>query len=662
VANELDRLTAALSRRYRLESVLGSGGMAVVYLAEDLERSRKVAIKVLRPDLAAAVNADRFLREIAFSAKLTHPHILPLYDSGQIDATLYSVMPYLSAGSLRSRLIRERQLTHAEALRLTREVADGLSYAHEMGVVHRDIKPENILFEAGHAVIADFGLAKAISEAGGDRLTETGIVVGTPTYMSPEQAGGGRIDGRSDIYSLGCVLYEMLAGDPPFTGVNARALITRKSTEPPPSLRAARSTVSVGVEHAISQALAIIPADRFATAAAFVSALEGDTPEAAEPQRNPLRTRRSRYAILTGVLVGCLLLGGGWWSYRVPGLWARAGLAAPGARRPTNVPSVSAEASDAYARGRLALSKITGIGDHEAIAYFNQAIDESPTYARAYVGLATALMNLPYHDGDDPRVVFPQVAAAATRALQLDSTLAEAHSDLAWVASAYDWDWARAERHHRRAVELDPSCAPCHVLYAWFLTFEGRFDEAIAEDMRAREIDPLSPAVMVHLARMYHFARRYDRAKKLYQETLTRNPQLVRARFDLGRLYYDMGMYREAIPVFEEAIRIRGRSKASAMSDAELAKALARAGRREEAVKILRELEAERQQGYHSDLDIAAVYVALDDKEQAFYWLERAYQDRDPDMILIKVFPFLDPIRDDPRFKDLLRRVHFRTE
>jgi len=217
MADILDRLEAALAERYRIERELGSGGMATVYLAEDLKHHRQVAIKVLRPDLAAVLGSYRFLREIEIAAKLTHPHILPLHDSGEADGFLYYVMPYVAGESLRDRLNREKQLPIDDSLKLASEVADALGFAHEHNVIHRDIKPENILLEAKHAVVADFGVARAIEEAGQTRLTETGIAIGTPAYLSPEQASGEReLDGRSDIYALGCVLYEMLAGEPPF--------------------------------------------------------------------------------------------------------------------------------------------------------------------------------------------------------------------------------------------------------------------------------------------------------------------------------------------------------------------------------------------------------------------------------------------------------------
>src|SRR5437016_3880345 len=268
------RLQVALAERYTINRELGRGGMATVYLAEDLKHRRLVALKVLSPDLGAALGKDRFLREIDIAARLTHPHILPLHDSGEADGLLYYVMPYVEGQSLRGRLVRERQLPLEDALHITRQVADALCYAHSRDVVHRDIKPENILFQSGHAVVSDFGIARAIGVAGGGSVTGTGIAVGTPGYMSPEQTRGiAQLDGRSDLYSLGCVLYEMLAGDPPFTGWSAQAILARQEFEPVPRLRTVRDTVPDWVEQAVTRALAKAPADRFRTAAGFIAAL-----------------------------------------------------------------------------------------------------------------------------------------------------------------------------------------------------------------------------------------------------------------------------------------------------------------------------------------------------------------------------------------------------
>jgi serine/threonine-protein kinase len=271
-------LAEALADRYRLERELGHGGMATVWLARDLRHERAVAIKLLRPQLGAVLGAERFLREIRLTANLQHPHILPLLDSGEAGGQFFYVMPYVEGESLRRRLQREGQLPLDEALRLAREVAEALDYAHQQGIVHRDIKPENILLSRGHALVADFGIALAVTQAGGGRLTETGLSLGTPAYMSPEQAmAEPRLDGRSDQYSLACVLYEMLASEPPYTGPTAQAIIAKRLSEPVPHLSTLRE-VPPGVEAAVTRALARSPADRFATVSEFVAALSAATP------------------------------------------------------------------------------------------------------------------------------------------------------------------------------------------------------------------------------------------------------------------------------------------------------------------------------------------------------------------------------------------------
>jgi len=273
----LDALTTALADRYRLEREVGEGGMATVYLAHDIRHDRQVAIKVLRPELAAVIGADRFLTEIKTTANLQHPHILPLFDSGAADSFLFYVMPFVEGESLRDRLDREKQLPIADAVRITTEVADALDYAHRHGVVHRDIKPENILLHDGRALVADFGIALAASSAG-SRMTETGMSLGTPTYMSPEQAMGERtLDARTDVYALGCVLYEMLVGDPPFLGSTAQAIVAKVMTEKPAPPSRLRDTVSEQLDDAVQRALEKLPADRFASAAEFAAALRGGT-------------------------------------------------------------------------------------------------------------------------------------------------------------------------------------------------------------------------------------------------------------------------------------------------------------------------------------------------------------------------------------------------
>ena len=277
--------------------------MATVYCARDLRHDRLVALKVLHPELAATLGPERFLREIRLTSRLQHPHILPVFDSGEAAGQLWYTMPYVRGESLRDRLRREVQLRMDSALDLTKQVADALGYAHRQGIVHRDVKPENILLEGERAVVADFGIARALDLAGGERLTQTGLALGTPSYMSPEQAVGSPADARSDIYSLGCVLYEMLAGEPPFTGPTAQAIMARRLSSPVPTLRTVRETVSPAVERAIEVALAKVPADRFATTDEFVAALYAAGPSDAKPSAAVRGIPRRWVAITAGIAV-----------------------------------------------------------------------------------------------------------------------------------------------------------------------------------------------------------------------------------------------------------------------------------------------------------------------------------------------------------------------
>ena len=303
------RLTASLSGRYRVERELGAGGMATVYLAHDARHDRRVALKVLRSELAAVIGADRFLHEIKTTANLQHPHILALYDSGEVDGTVFYVMPYVEGESLRDRLNHDKQLPVDEAVRIAREVADALDYAHRHGVVHRDIKPENILLHDGRAVVADFGIALAVSRSdSASRMTETGMSLGTPHYMSPEQAMGEReITARSDVYALGCVLYEMLAGEPPFTGPTAQAIVARVVTETPRSLTAQRHTIPPHVDRAVRRALEKLPADRFQSAAYFAEAIANAGATAAGSEHT--QRRRDRRPGIAGIIRNP------WWSW-----------------------------------------------------------------------------------------------------------------------------------------------------------------------------------------------------------------------------------------------------------------------------------------------------------------------------------------------------------
>ncbi|MDB4872245.1 MAG: protein kinase, partial [Gemmatimonadales bacterium] len=322
MATSLDRLRKAIASRYEIERELGHGAMATVYLARDLKHNREVAVKVLLGDVGFALGPERFRREIDLASHLSHPHILPIYDSGEADGELYYVMPYVAGESLRARLNRERQLPLEDALRITCEVASALDHSHRHGIIHRDIKPENILLEDGQAMVADFGIARAVDSMGEGRLTSTGVSLGTPTYMSPEQGmADPSLDGRSDIYSLGCVLYEMLAGQPPFTGRTTQALIARHSLDQVPSLSVVRQSIPEDVEDAVLRSLEKVPADRFATAAEFAAALKAcNGSGSATGRRTGRRTlgrrpqKRNQTLVALALVFAILLVSGAAWA------------------------------------------------------------------------------------------------------------------------------------------------------------------------------------------------------------------------------------------------------------------------------------------------------------------------------------------------------------
>jgi len=334
------KLQPSLDGRYRIERELGAGGMATVYLAEDVKHHRRVAIKVLHPELSAILGTERFLKEIELTANLQHPHILPLFDSGSADGLLFYVMPYVEGETLRGRLERERQLPVADSVRIATEVADALEYAHKRGVIHRDIKPENVLLHDGRALVADFGIALAVQEAGGQRMTQTGLSLGTPQYMSPEQAMGERtVDARTDIYALGAVTYEMLVGEPPFTGPTAQAIVAQVMTASPPSLSSKRTTVPPNVDEAVATALQKLPADRFGSAAEFAHALSDPVQSG---RRRGVRAATGAHgtsrAILATLVVLAMLAGlaGGYVIRRVTGSSADNGVVVSTLLAPVN--------------------------------------------------------------------------------------------------------------------------------------------------------------------------------------------------------------------------------------------------------------------------------------------------------------------------------------
>ena len=438
----IERVTAALADRYAIEGELGAGGMATVYAARDLKHDRKVAVKVLRPELAAVIGAERFLREIRTTATLRHPNILPLYDSGDVNGVLYYVMPLVEGESLRDRLVRERQLPVQLAVQLAREVAEALALAHAHGVVHRDIKPENILLDAGHAVVADFGIALAVSRTDATRLTETGLSIGTPTYMSPEQAGGDpQLDGRSDLYSLGCVLYEMLCGQPPFTGPTVESVVHQHLAVEAPPVTNLRPAVPASLAVVLGRALAKSPADRFYPIAHFAEALEAvgsaaalsGVGTAATMTRAPVR-RRTPWMIGVAATIVVVALG-----YFV--------------LRPTHSPS-----SGLSARA-VAVLPFDNFSPNPDDAYFANGITEEITSQLSRVGALRVVSR-----------------TAVTRALESDMSLAEIGSALA-VGSILEGSVRKAGDDVRITAQLIDAASGEHL---WAQDFDRKLSDVFA--------------------------------------------------------------------------------------------------------------------------------------------------------------------------------------
>jgi serine/threonine-protein kinase len=733
----------SLSDRYDIQRVLGRGGMAVVHLAEERKHQRKVAIKVLREDVGASVGAERFLREIGIAARLSHPHIVPLIDSGQAEGQLYYVSPFVPGGSLRDRLSREKKLTVDDTVRIAVEVGAGLDYAHRNGFVHRDVKPENILFADGHALLADFGIAHACGGPNTEPLTKGGIALGTPEYMSPEQASGTDDIGTStDIYALGCVVYEMLAGHPPFMGNSSLSVMARHVTEKPKPLRSIRPEVPPHVEHAVAKALAKMPEERFTTASEFTAALQ--QPQSAAARRGVTAARRvavlpfvnaspdpdneylsdgitdelidalakveglrvaSRTSVfalkgkpqdvraigalldVSEVLEGTLRRSGQdlritvqltstangelVWSHRydrrlddvfaiqdeiartiVNTLRATSfsDLADPSANRGTE----SVQAYGLYLRGRYAWNKRTQEGVAEGIRFFEQAIEADPGYALAYTGLADSYAlaldyrSVPVHEG------FERAKFYARKALELDEGLAEAHASLAWSLFIYDWDWNGAAAEFRRSVELDPRYATARQWYAFLLASQGRFEEALIEAHSAQEADPASVSVRRGLGYVYFYARRFEQAKYHLLRAIEMNPVAEESYRVLGLILTYAGEFTEAERVLREALELEG---AATYTKVTLALSLARRGELDYARETLNMLEERLTHDYVSPVELATLYIALGDNDRAIDWAEKAYSERRGWMAYLNVHPILDPLRLEPRFKVLVRKM-----
>ncbi|HSG81574.1 MAG TPA: protein kinase [Gemmatimonadota bacterium] len=572
-------LSRALAGRYAIEREVGRGGMATVYVADDLKHHRKVAVKVLKPELSATLAAERFLREIEIVAALSHPNILPLHDSGAAAGFLYFVMPYIDGESLRDRLEREGQLTTDEAVRITCEVADALAAAHRQGVVHRDVKPANILLEADHALVADFGIARAVSAAGVEELTETGIAVGTPSYMSPEQAyGEDDIDHRSDLYSLACVLYEMLVGQPPFTGPNSRAIIARHLVDIVPPIRTVRPEVPMGVARAVRRALSKAAADRYPTLTDFARALKANNGEAEEsagksiavlPFANMSATPEDEYFSdgITEEIINSLT--------KIDGLHV-----------------VSRTSAFAF-KGKN--EDVRAIGEQLNVS---SVLEGSVRRSGKRLRVTAQLVNASdgYHlwserydrELEDVFVVQDEIAEAITQRLQV--TLSDEDKRVlaklpTTNVNAYEYYLRGRQYFHQsrkksleyarqmfeKAIETDPNYALAYagaadcssLLHMYYPTQPGNLERADHASRKALHLDPESPEA--HAARGFALWQlgNDEEARSRFETAMRLDPMQFEARYFFARASFQQGDLEKAARLFEEAASVRDDYQAS---------------------------------------------------------------------------------------------------
>lgn len=750
--NDETQILGALAKgaavtHYRVIEKIGAGGMGDVYLAEDIALNRRVALKFLH--LVYASNNDlkaRFRREAQATAALNHPNVVIIHEVNEYKGQPFFAMEYVGGGTLRD-LIKSGECNPEQAFDLALHVSAGLQAAHAAGIIHRDIKPSNILItHTGQPKLVDFGLAAI---RGADALTKMGTTMGTIAYMSPEQARSGEVDQRADIWALGVVLYEMLAGQLPFPGQHDQAMIYSILNQEPQPSRSLETSVPAPLRHLILKMMQKEPHDRPRDMAAVIADLESIRPHISPTTSLAGMTRETRppsIAVLPFVdmspqkdqeyfcdgmaeelINGLTKLEGFRVASRTSAFQFKSkdcDISEIGARlkvqtvlegsvrkagnrlritaQLVNVadgyhlwsqkydrdmedifaiqdeiafaivdtlkvkllqdervemigrPTGDLEAYNLYLRGRYFWNKRTKKGLEKGLKCFEQAIERDPQYAPAYAGLADSYLILLAFGSCASKQPLARARAAAERALALDETLAEAHTSLAHVREL-EWDWSAAEAEYRRAIELNPGYATAHQWYGIYLAAVGRHAESIARGRRAQELDPVSPIVGVALGAMFSLAGQYDQAIRQLLTVLEMDPNFAAAHTNLGEAYLSKGNYAEAREEFRKAIAL---SPGDLSHIGPLGWAHAALGERDKALKILTELKEQCEKNRLPAHQVAALYAALGDKDQAFRWLEKSIGEKDYAVVFLKMDPQFSALRSDSRFQDLLKRIH----
>jgi serine/threonine protein kinase/Tfp pilus assembly protein PilF len=579
----LERLRGALSHSYTIDRELGRGGMATVYLAQDSKHERLVALKVLHPELAASLGPDRFLREIKTAAKLNHPHILPLHDSGEVDGFLYYVMPYVEGESLRERLDREEFLPVEEVVNLTRGIASALDYAHRQNVVHRDIKPENLMLYEGEAMVMDFGIAKAVSSAGSETLTQTGMMVGTPAYVSPEQAAGEvNLDGRSDQYSLACVVYEMLSGQRPFTGPTAQAILAKRFTEPVTPIRSVRSSLPENVERALNKAMATDAEGRYRTVGLFAQALAStslSTPTDTQTMPQPVVASAKSIAVLPFTNM----------SADAENEYFTDGMAEEIINALSKIQSLRVASRTASFAFKGKSEDIAEIGRKLKVSTF---LEGSVRKMGNRLRITAQLVNVAdgYHlwserydrEMEDIFAIQDEISQAIVVALRVILTEGEKkqiEKARAVNVQAYDYYLRGRQYFHQlrrksleyarqmfnKAIEIDPEYARAHagvadcysLLYTYFDAREFNLRQADKASSKALELEPELAEAHVAKGLAVSLSKRFEEAEAEFDTAMRLDPKLFEAVYWYGRARLSQGEYEEAIKLFERAATLR---------------------------------------------------------------------------------------------------------
>jgi len=734
------------AKRYEFIEELGTGGMGSVYKVFDKKIKEEVALKILRPEIASDKKTiERFSNELKLARKIRHENICQMYDINEEEGTHYITMEYVPGEDLKSFIRRVGQLPVGKTISIVKQVCEGLSEAHRLRVIHRDLKPQNIMIDKeGNARIMDFGIARSIKGKG---ITGAGMMIGTPEYMSPEQVEGKDVDQRSDIYSLGVNLYEMVTGQVPFEGDTPFAIGIKHKSETPKDPREINSQIPEDLSQVILKCMEKKRERRYQTDEVLLS----DLIKMVEPKTETIRVPEWKNSIavlpfadlspkkdqeyfcdgITEEIINSLskledlrvvartssfsfkgknidireigrklnvetLLEGSvrkardrlrinaqlinvvdgyhLWSERydrkmedvfaiqdeisqaiVDNLKIKLLAAEKAVFKKRYTENI--EAYNLYLKGRYYWNKWTAEGYRKSVEHYQRALQVEPNLALAYAGLADAYSSLTSSAvvGLSPKEQIPMAKEAALKALELDDTLAEAHTSLAEIKLSYEYEWTAAEREFRRALELNPSLTNALHRYSHLLIALRRIEESLAVSLRALELDPLDPEMGVHLAWHYYNARQYDEAIEVCQRTIEIDPNFHEIYWFLGLVYEGKDMFADAITALQKALSLSG---GSTVERAALGHVYGRAGMRDKAEKILEELSELSKQRHVSCLNFALVYASQDRKDQAVEFLEKGYRERSTWMPYIGVDPRLEPLQSNARFKDLLRRMN----